>query len=207
MMNKIIVLATSNVGKINEFSDLFQNCGLTFLPQTHFKIDDAIEDGSTFVQNALIKAQHAATISKYPAIADDSGLIVDALQGAPGIFSARYAGTHGDAQANIQKVLTKLREVPESHRTARFHCCLVFIEHANDPTPIICSANWEGRILFEPQGKAGFGYDPIFYVPEQQSSAAALSMAIKNKISHRAQAMALLKTKLVEKYGDDTIIN
>lgn len=199
-MDNVVVLATSNRGKLNEFEALFAPGQFRFIPQSVFNIEDADENGDTFAQNALIKARHAAAQSQHPAIADDSGLIVDALGGAPGIFSARYAGEKGNAERNYHKVLQQLCDVPEEERTARFHCCLVFIEHATDPNPLICSANWEGRILLAPQGEAGFGYDPIFYVPTHHRSAAQLDTAIKNKISHRAQAMSLLREQLMEKY-------
>jgi XTP/dITP diphosphohydrolase len=194
-MKQHIVIASSNPGKLQEFQQLFAQLPYEFIPQSEFNIPDADETGTTFLENALLKARHAAHLSGLPSIADDSGLIVDALNGAPGIYSARYAGEHGNAQKNYQKILAELVNIPTEKRHAHFHCCLVFVNDANDLNPIVASADWHGTILTAPQGINGFGYDPIFYVPEYNCSAAELSREIKNKISHRAQALEILKEK------------
>lgn len=196
MSNKTIVLASGNIGKLKEFQYLFTNLNVSIIPQQELNIKDIEETGTTFIENAILKARQAAKLSGLPAIADDSGIIIDALDGAPGIYSARYAGTHGDNTANNQKVLQEMAAIPVKKRTARFHCCLVWFRHANDPRPIICAADWEGKILTSPQGKQGFGYDPIFYVPSHHCSAAELDFKTKNMISHRGQAMHLLKQAL-----------
>jgi len=175
---------------------MMSNMGYEVLPQAHFNIPDAIEDGLSFVENAIIKARHASKLTGLPAIADDSGLEVDALQGMPGIYSARFAGEHGNDQANNEKLLHELTHIPEHQRTARFQCLLVLMRSANDPTPLICQGTWEGQILFEPRGDNGFGYDPLFYVTERQCGSAELSPAEKNAISHRGKAMALIKNQL-----------
>lgn len=184
-----IVLASNNPGKITEFQTLLVNFSVTIIPQSQLNVSDVAEIASTFVENALIKARHAATMTGLPAIADDSGLVVDALHGAPGIYSARYAGENADSQQNITKLLGELAGVPAAQRGACFQCVIVYLSYADDPIPIICQGSWRGSILFEPQGKNGFGYDPIFYVPNHQGSAAELSIAEKNRISHRGQAL------------------
>ena len=185
-----VVLASGNAGKLRELGALLLPLGVTLSPQSEFDAPDADETGLTFVENAILKARGAAEHCGLPAIADDSGIEVDFLKGAPGIHSARYSG-HGDA-ANNDKLLAALADVPEAERTARFQCVLVYMRHALDPTPIICQAAWEGRILFAPRGENGFGYDPLFYVPEHDCSSAELESGIKNRISHRAKASALL---------------
>lgn len=187
-----LVLASNNSGKLTEFRELLAKDKFEIFPQANFNIEDAEETGLTFIENAIIKARHAAALSHLPALADDSGLVIDALDGAPGIYSARFAGKHGDFQANIHKVLTELTHVPEEQRTARFICVLALLKHPNDPTPIVCEGSWEGRILFKPSGSHGFGYDPIFWVPTHNCSAADLDPKIKNKISHRAQTLEKL---------------
>ena len=178
------VLATLNPGKIREFQALSSLINL--IPQSEYDIAPVDETGLTFVENALIKARHAAQHSGLPALADDSGLCVDALNGAPGLYSARY----GD------NLLTNLKHMPESKRTARFYCVLVFLTHPKDPTPLIAEGIWEGSILLKPQGTQGFGYDPIFYVPTHQCSAAELSPEVKSMISHRGMALKELHKKL-----------
>jgi XTP/dITP diphosphohydrolase len=185
-----IVLATGNKGKVAEFSSLFEQYKIQVSPQSEFLVSDVAETGSTFVENAIIKARHASRITKFPAIADDSGLVIDALHGAPGIFSARYCGKHGDDKGNYEKVLRELSG--EQQRSARFLCVLVFLRYANDPTPIICQGEWHGKITLEPSGDGGFGYDPIFYLPEHQCTAAQLSKTIKNAESHRGKALTQL---------------
>lgn len=190
-----IVLASSNAGKLNEFRELFTTTSLVIHPQSEWHLVDAEETGSTFVENALIKARHAAAHTGLPAIADDSGLVIAALNGAPGVYSARYAGIHGNHDANIQKVLHEMATIPDEKREAYFHCCLVLVRNTYDPEPLICEAQWYGKIAHEKKGDYGFGYDPIFEVPEYECSAAELSRDIKNKISHRAQALQLLFEK------------
>ncbi|MBM6550546.1 XTP/dITP diphosphatase [Marinomonas ostreistagni] len=191
-MSQTIVLASNNLGKIKEFNELFRRFNIEVKPQGEFSVEDADETGLTFVENAILKARHACAITGLPALADDSGIEVDFLDGAPGIYSARFAGEHGDNDANNALLLEKLQGVPSAQRTARFHCVLAFMRHANDPTPIIAHGTWEGRILESLEGAEGFGYDPLFYVPEKGCSAASLSKQEKNQISHRAQALTAL---------------
>ncbi|HEC04606.1 MAG TPA: RdgB/HAM1 family non-canonical purine NTP pyrophosphatase, partial [Thiothrix sp.] len=157
------------------------------------------EDGLTFVENAIIKARHAAKHTGLPALADDSGIEVDALMGRPGIYSARYAGEHGDDEANNDKLLEELADVTEEARTARFRCCIVYMHHAEDPSPLIADASWEGRILFERSGDNGFGYDPLFYVPTHHTSSAELDPDEKNRISHRGTALRDMLQQLLKK--------
>ena len=156
-----IVLASGNAGKVREINKLFADCGIEVVPQSDFNVPDVPETGTTFVENAIIKARHAAECTGLPAIADDSGIEVDALNGESGIYSARYAGAAASDQANLEKLLADLRDIPESQRTARFQCLMVYLKHVDDPTPLICQGTWEGRILFEPRGDNGFGYDPV----------------------------------------------
>lgn len=189
-----IVLASGNKGKLREFSAMFSehfaNDNVELIPQTELNVSDADETGLSFVENAIIKARHACQVTGLPALADDSGIEIDALDGAPGIYSARYSG-EGD-QANNAKALENLKGVPEAQRTARFQCVLVYMRHAEDPTPQVFQGAWEGVILTEPSGTEGFGYDPIFYVPSEQCSAAELSRERKNNLSHRGQAIQQL---------------
>ncbi|MET0068781.1 MAG: RdgB/HAM1 family non-canonical purine NTP pyrophosphatase [Candidatus Thiodiazotropha sp.] len=184
-----IVLASNNAGKVREINQLLADAQITVVAQKEFNIPDAIEDGLSFVENAIKKARHAAGLSGLPAIADDSGIEVDALNGAPGIYSARFAGPGASDEANLQKLLTHLEEIPDDQRSARFQCLMVYMRHAEDPTPIICQGTWEGRILHRPQGENGFGYDPIFYVPSHDCSSAELEPEVKNSLSHRGQAL------------------
>lgn len=188
-----LVLASGNAGKLAELQAML-GLAIEVLPQSDFVDTEADETGLTFIENALIKARHAARASGLPALADDSGLAVDALDGAPGIHSARYA-FGGDAANNV-KLIDELRGVPDEQRTARFICVLALVRHAEDPTPIICEGVWEGRILLEPRGSSGFGYDPLFFVPEAGRSSAELTAAEKNSLSHRARAMRLLRERL-----------
>ena len=190
-MSQRIVLASSNKGKVKEFSELLAGRDITVVPQSDFAVPDAEETGLTFVENAILKARNAAMHTGLPAIADDSGLEVDYLNGAPGIYSARYAGDAGSA-ANNDKLLQALLDVPTGQRSARFQCVLIYLRHAEDPTPIICQGTWEGQILTAAQGDAGFGYDPLFFVPGEGCSAADLSAARKNELSHRGQALRCL---------------
>lgn len=192
-MTQKIILATSNLGKVSEFERLMTDWKVEFIPQSAYQIPDAVEDGATFVENALIKARHASRLTGLPALADDSGLCVKKLKGAPGVYSARYAGEHGNGPANIAKLLQEMEGVPEAERDAYFVCCLAYLNHPDDPTPIISQAFWRGHIVESPRGNNGFGYDPIFYVPTHHCSAAELSSEVKDKFSHRAQAMAQFK--------------
>ena len=191
-----IVLASNNKGKVREFGEMLSTLNMEVVPQASFNIEDADETGLTFVENAIIKARHASAIAGLPAIADDSGLEVDFLKGAPGIYSARYSGEGATDEKNLLKLLEALKDVPEEKRTARFQCVLVYMQHENDPTPLICQGTWEGMILTEPQGENGFGYDPIFYVPTHNCSSAQLNAEEKNKLSHRGQALKMLLTAL-----------
>jgi XTP/dITP diphosphohydrolase len=191
-----IVLASNNPGKAREFGQLLADLHLEVVPQSEFAVPEVDETGLTFVENALIKARHAARLSGLPAIADDSGLEVDALDGAPGIYSARYAGVGASDEQNLRKLLDDLDQAPERERGARFQCLLVYLRHAADPTPLICQGAWEGRILFEPRGANGFGYDPVFFVPTHDCSAAELPAETKNALSHRGQALRCLVAAL-----------
>lgn len=192
-----IVLASNNKGKIAEINSMVSDHGIEIIPQAELGIADAIEDGKTFIENALIKARHAAALSQLPAIADDSGLVVNALGGEPGIYSARYAGENVPFQQNIIKLLQSLENIPHSNRHAFFYCSLVYLRSKDDPCPIICEGQWHGKILFEPRGIHGFGYDPIFLDEERNCSAAELSPEVKNEISHRGQALRALLQKLM----------
>lgn len=193
---KTIVLATGNIGKVKELASLLQANDIAIIPQSNFKVSDVAETGTTFVENAIIKARHAAKITGMPAIADDSGLEVDYLAGAPGIHSSRYASVDGDAGAsdddNIDKLLNALADVPQSQRSARFQCVLVYMRHADDPTPVICQGSWEGTITTQRHGEQGFGYDPVFWLEQQQMTSAQLPRELKNQLSHRGKALARL---------------
>lgn len=189
---KKIVIASGNPGKIKELQAILSPLGWECLPQSGWDIPEADETGTTFIENAIIKARHAAVLTGLPALADDSGLEIDALHGEPGVYSARYAGPEADFKANINLALKKLKEHPEAPRTARFHCVIALIQHAGDPAPKVFHGTWEGEITEEPCGTQGFGYDPIFYVPEHDCTAAELDPEIKNQLSHRAKAMKKL---------------
>lgn len=193
-----VVLASGNRGKLAELGGLLAGSGIELLPQGALGIADPVEDGQTFVENALIKARNASRLSGLPALADDSGLIVDALGGAPGLISAHYAGVHGDAAGNIAKLLRELEGVPAERRTARFYCCLVLLRHAGDPQPLIAEGEWPGRILETPRGTGGFGYDPVFFDPEQNLGAGEMPPEQKNPTSHRGRALVVLKTRLAD---------
>ncbi len=189
-----IVLASNNRGKVREFGELLADFHLEVVPQSEFQVPEAEETGLTFVENAILKARNATVRAGLPAIADDSGIEVDALRGAPGIRSARFAGADASDQANLDKLMAELEGVPEAQRSARFQCLVVYLEHAEDPTPIICQGTWEGSITRAPRGDNGFGYDPVFLVPGHDCTAAELPAQTKNAISHRGQALR----KLVE---------
>ncbi|MCG6934539.1 MAG: XTP/dITP diphosphatase [Proteobacteria bacterium] len=187
-----IVLASNNAGKVREIDQILTDQDIQVLPQSSFHVTEIEETGLTFVENAILKARNAAAQSGLSAIADDSGLEVDALNGAPGIYSARFAGPGVSDEANLQKMLTDLKGFPTDQRSARFQCLMVYLRHADDPTPIICQGTWEGIITTEPRGENGFGYDPVFYVPPHDCTAAELTAEVKNRISHRGQALRCL---------------
>ena len=194
-MTKKVVLASSNQGKLREFIRMLSDSqDMEIIKQSEFNVSDVEETGLTFVENAILKARHAAKVTGLPALADDSGIEVDALMGRPGIYSARYSGEGDDA--NNTKLLDEMKDVPEEERTARFRCCIVYMRHAEDPSPIIADASWEGMILHELKGANGFGYDPLFYVPTHGCSSAEIDPDEKNRISHRGQALRMLLAEL-----------
>lgn len=193
---KTLVLASGNAGKLKELQAMLGDLPLQIVAQGELGVSDVPETGLTFVENALLKARHASAVTGLPALADDSGLIVDALEGAPGLYSARYAGSPTNDAANNAKLLEALREVPADRRTARFYAVIVLLRHANDPQPLICEGSWEGRILDETRGSNGFGYNPVFLDPALGLTAAEMDPAQKNAISHRARALQLLRQKL-----------
>jgi len=194
-----LVLASGNAGKLREMQSLLAPLQIKVQSQKVFNVPDVAETGLTFVENAIIKARHAAQHSGLPCLADDSGLEVDALNGRPGIYSARFAGANASDSDNVNKLLREMADVADEQRSARFRCVLVLMRHAADPTPLICQGTWEGRILRQAQGANGFGYDPVFYVPDYQCSAAELDAAGKNAISHRGQAIRALIEALTRK--------
>ncbi|KJF89867.1 XTP/dITP diphosphatase [Photobacterium leiognathi] len=191
-----LVLATGNQGKVKEMADLLADFGFDVVAQSDYNVSSVAETGTTFIENAIIKARHAAKETGLPAIADDSGLEVDFLKGAPGIYSARFAGEDASDADNIDKLLAEMKDVPEDQRTARFHCVLVMMRHENDPTPLVCHGSWEGSILTERHGENGFGYDPVFWVPEDQCASAELAPARKKQLSHRGKALQQLFSAL-----------
>jgi XTP/dITP diphosphohydrolase len=191
-----VVLASGNKGKLAEFRQLFLNSNIELVTQDSLGIESPEETGLSFIENALLKARYASKVSGLPALADDSGLSVDALRGAPGIYSARFAGAGATDQDNVKKLLFELSSVEAASRQARFHCVLAFVRYADDPVPVIAQGHWEGMVLSEPSGTEGFGYDPVFYVESQQCSAAQMAKATKNKISHRGKAIAALMPQL-----------
>ncbi|MDX4945418.1 XTP/dITP diphosphatase [Providencia manganoxydans] len=187
-----VVLATGNPGKVNELADLLRDFGMDIIAQTSLGVESAEETGLTFIENAILKARHAAKQTGLPAIADDSGISVDALGGAPGIYSARYAGEDATDEQNLHKLLDAMKSVPDGQRQAQFNCVLVYLRHAEDPTPLVFHGRWHGVITHEPCGQGGFGYDPIFYVPELNCTSAELSKSEKQAVSHRGKALAML---------------
>ena len=193
---KQIVLATGNLGKVREINELLADHDMEVKPQSAFNVTEAEETGLSFVENALIKARNAALHTGLPAIADDSGLEVDALLGAPGIYSSRYAGAGASDRDNLEKLLADLADLAVEQRSARFQCVMVYMRHHLDPTPLICQGTWEGHILFAARGSNGFGYDPVFYVPSHDCSSAELPPEIKNRLSHRGQALRKLIANL-----------
>jgi XTP/dITP diphosphohydrolase len=194
---KRLVVASSNRGKLLEIREVLAGLELELVAQTELGIADADETASTFVENALLKARHAARASGLPALGDDSGICVDALNGAPALYSARYAGAHGDAGANIDRLLSALLDVPDPERSAHFYCVVVLLRSADDPAPLIAEGRWDGRILHAPRGSGGFGYDPVFFDPLLETGAAELDPRIKNQVSHRGQALARLRDLLL----------
>ncbi|PPT82967.1 non-canonical purine NTP pyrophosphatase, RdgB/HAM1 family [Xanthomonas arboricola pv. zantedeschiae] len=193
---KQLVLASGNAGKLEELRAMLADLPLRIVAQGELGVDDVPETGLTFVENALIKARHASAVTGLPALADDSGLIVDALGGAPGLYSARYAGSPTDAQANNAKLLDAMRAVPAERRSARFYAVIVLLRHPEDPQPLIAEGSWEGVITTEPRGTGGFGYNPVFLDPLHGLTAAEMDTALKNRLSHRAVALATLQHKL-----------
>lgn len=195
-----LVLASNNEGKLREIEQILAPLGWEVRPQSDWEVGEAVEDGLTFVENALIKARYAAERTRQPALGDDSGLLVDALDGRPGLRSARYAGGAGSA-ANVEKLLEELQDVPEADRGAHFYCVMVMMRSAKDPAPLVSTGRWEGRIAATPSGEGGFGYDPVFYVPERDCTAAELPEAVKNAISHRGQALAGMISQLRREFS------
>lgn len=191
-----LVVATGNRGKLAEIREVLAGTGIELIAQSDLGISDADESGATFVENALIKARHASRASGLPALGDDSGICVDALGGAPGLISARYAGVHGDAAANIVKLLAALEGIEDAQRGAHFHCTIVLLNSADDPVPLIAEGRWYGRILQEPRGTRGFGYDPVFFDPVLGQGAGELDAVLKNRVSHRGQALVRLRELL-----------
>ncbi|SMG59234.1 XTP/dITP diphosphatase [Cedecea sp. NFIX57] len=187
-----VVLATGNAGKVRELASLLADFGFDVIAQTELNVESVEETGLTFIENAILKARHAAKVTGLPALADDSGLAVDALGGAPGIYSARYAGEDASDQQNLDKLLEALKDVPDDKRQAQFHCVLVYMRHAEDPTPLVFHGSWPGVMTRASAGQGGFGYDPIFYVPSEGKTAAELTRDEKSAISHRGQALKLL---------------
>jgi XTP/dITP diphosphohydrolase len=200
-MTQKIILASNNPGKIREIQSLLLELGIEIVPQGLFIKEEAEETGLTFLENALIKARHAAQLSGMPAIADDSGLEADAIFGAPGVYSARYAGPTASDEDNNAKLLKEMANVEDDKRTARFRCVMVYVSHARDDNPLIAEASWEGRILRETRGNNGFGYDPLFFVPEQGCASAELPPEVKNRLSHRGQALRVLVNSLAKSHN------
>lgn len=193
-----LVLASSNQGKLVELRELLADTGIELVAQSDLGVEDAEETASTFVENALLKARHACAITGLPALADDSGICVDALGGAPGLYSARYSGVHGDAQANIDKLLLAMQDVPEGRRAAHFYAVIVLLRHPGDPQPIIAEGVWPGLIINERRGTGGFGYNPVFLDPDYGLTAAEMDTELKNRLSHRGRALAALREKLLD---------
>jgi XTP/dITP diphosphohydrolase len=197
----VVVLASGNAGKLRELTAMLEPLGWQVRPQSDWDVSEAVEDGLSFIENALIKARHAARATGLPALGDDSGLVVDALDGAPGIFSARYAGPGAGDAANNARLLEALQGVPEGRRTAHFYCAIAMVRHADDPAPLVAIGRWDGRILETPAGAGGFGYDPLFWVEAQGCSSAELPPQVKNRLSHRGRALAALARQLEDTPG------
>ena len=195
---KRLVLASGNPGKLQELSALLADLGYELHALSEFNVPEVAETGTTFVENAIIKARHAAEVTGLPALADDSGIEVDALDGAPGVYSARFSGPNASDAANNALLIEKLSDIPSRQRSARYRAVIVLMRYATDPSPLICEGSWEGIIQLEPAGDGGFGYDPYFFLPDRGCTSAQLSAAEKNRLSHRGKALAELKRKLVE---------
>jgi XTP/dITP diphosphohydrolase len=187
-----LVLASGNAGKLRELGTMLEPLGWNVLPQSEWGIPEAVEDGLSFIENALIKARHASRLTGLPALGDDSGLVVDFLNGAPGIYSSRYAGEGASDRDNIQKLLQALEDAADPSRRAHFYCAMVLVRHAQDPAPLVATGQWDGSILEKPRGSGGFGYDPVFWVPGEECSSAELPAELKNRISHRGRALSAL---------------
>ena len=200
-----VVLASNNPGKLREIKAIFRDLNFDLVPQSEFNVPDVAETGNSFIANALLKARHAAGYCGLPAIADDSGIEVDALDGAPGIYSARYAGAGAGDEANLQLLLRNVAATGVINPAARFKCAMVYVRRGDDPAPVIAEGSWEGFIVPEPKGTNGFGYDPVFYVPEHRCTSAQLPPDVKNRISHRARALHELTAKLKSIYPDGDI--
>lgn len=196
-----IVFASGNAGKVREIGQLLEGLSIDVLPQSDFNVPEIEETGCTFVENAILKARNAAHHTGLAVIADDSGIVVDVLQGRPGIVSARFAGVGASDEDNLNKLIEMIKPFPEEQRTARFICSMVYLRHEYDPVPIIAHGVWEGQLITDPKGSNGFGYDPMFYVSSQQCTSAELTPEIKNKLSHRGQALTHLLGKLNEVYS------
>jgi XTP/dITP diphosphohydrolase len=192
-----LVLASSNRGKLAEMREVLAGLEIELIAQGDLGIGDADETAGTFIENALLKARHASAASGLPALGDDSGICVDALGGGPGLYSARYSGTHGNVAGNITKLLEALRDMPEAQRSANFYCVVVLLRSADDPAPLIAEGRWHGRILDAPRGSGGFGYDPVFYDPLLGAGAAELETSVKHRVSHRGQALARMRELLL----------
>lgn len=197
-MTQRLVLASNNAGKLKEFNEMLSTVGFSVHAQGEFNVPEADEPHHTFVENALEKARHAARLTGLPALADDSGICVDALGGAPGLYSARYSGVHGDAQANIDKLLLAMKDVPEGRRAAHFYAVIVLLRHPGDPQPIIAEGVWPGIIIDQRRGTGGFGYNPVFLDPDYGLTAAEMDTELKNRLSHRGRALAALRQKLLD---------
>lgn len=200
-MHRDLVIATGNRGKLREIQAILDDLGWHAVAQTGLGVTDIEETGLSFIENAILKARNASRQTGRPALADDSGLAVDALHGAPGIYSARYSGPGATDAANVDKLLAAMVDVPEEHRTARFHCVMALVRHADDPVPLVCHGQWEGIITRSPQGTHGFGYDPVFFVPGEGCTSAELDPHVKNRLSHRAQALRQLASLLAAELG------
>ena len=196
-----IILATGNLNKVREISASLEGSSIEIMPQSMFNVPDADETGTTFVENAIIKARNCAAHTGEAAMADDSGIGVDALGGAPGVHSARYSGEHANDEKNTALLLRNMEDVPDGKRKARYWCVMVYMRSASDPTPIICQASWEGIIIREKRGTNGFGYDPVFLIPELGKTAAEVSLEVKNSMSHRAKAIKMMTERLREMHA------
>jgi XTP/dITP diphosphohydrolase len=202
MQPQSIVLASGNQKKLNELSAILSQFEVELIPQSEYQVEDAIEDGLTFVENAIIKARHACTATGKPSIADDSGIEVDYLNGQPGIYSARFSGENANDESNLNKLLIEMSGVEPAKRTARYQCVIVYMQHAKDPTPLICQADWSGVLLEHKVGDGGFGYDPIFYCPQQKMTAAQMSAEQKSAVSHRGKALEVFQKMFKQKYSN-----